>query len=97
MVTIVFGAVSGSYAATVSCIGSIMTPRLKKSGYTDRTIGALLASSGAPGILIPPSMLMILYAWSAGTSVLACFLATVRNQLAMDDKIHDRFLKFENS
>lgn len=73
----VFGAVSGSSSATVSCIGSIMTPRLKESGYSDGTIGALLASSGVLGILIPPSMLMIIYAWAAGVSVLACFLATV--------------------
>ena len=73
----VFGAVSGSSSATVSCIGSIMIPRLKKNGYTDGLIGALIASSGVLGILIPPSMLMILYAWASGESVLACFLATV--------------------
>lgn len=73
----VFGAVSGSSSATVSCIGSIMIPRLKKNGYSDGLIGALVASSGVLGILIPPSMLMILYAWASGESVLACFLATV--------------------
>lgn len=73
----VFGAVSGSSSATVSCIGSIMTPRLKESGYSDGIIGAMIASAGVLGILIPPSMLMIIYAWSAGVSVLACFLATV--------------------
>ena len=73
----VFGAVSGSSSATLSCIGSIMVPRLKETGYPDGLIGGLLASSGVLGILIPPSMLMILYAWSSGESVLACFLATV--------------------
>ena len=73
----VFGAVSGSSSATLSCIGSIMTPRLKKAGYPEGLIGALIASSGVLGILIPPSMLMILYAWSSGESVLACFVATV--------------------
>ena len=73
----VFGAVSGSSSATLSCIGSIMVPRLKENGYPDGLIGSLLASSGVLGILIPPSMLMILYAWSSGESVLACFLATV--------------------
>lgn len=73
----VFGAVSGSSSATLSCIGGIMTPRLKENGYPEGLIGALLASSGVLGILIPPSMLMILYAWSTGASVLACFLATV--------------------
>lgn len=73
----VFGAVSGSSSATLSCIGSILTPRLKENGYPDGIIGALLASSGVLGILIPPSMIMILYAWAGGVSVLACFLATI--------------------
>ena len=73
----VFGAVSGSSSATVSCIGAIMAPRLKKNGYPDGLIGALIASSGVLGILIPPSMLMILFAWGSNTSVLGCFLATV--------------------
>lgn len=54
-----------------------MIPRLKKNGYPDGLIGALVASSGVLGILIPPSMLMILYAWASGESVLSCFLATI--------------------
>lgn len=73
----VFGAVSGSSSATLTCIGSIMTPRLKENGYQPGRIGALLASSGVLGVLIPPSMIQILYAWSSNSSVLACFLATV--------------------
>ena len=73
----VFGAVSGSSSATISCIGSIMIPRVKKNGYPDGLIGALVASSGVLGILIPPSMLMILYAWASGESVLSCFLAII--------------------
>ncbi|NLV57965.1 MAG: TRAP transporter large permease [Clostridiales bacterium] len=72
-----FGAVSGSASATTSCIGSIMTPRLKENGYKPGLIGGILASSGVLGIMIPPSILMILYAWGTGTSVLACFLATI--------------------
>lgn len=72
-----FGAVSGSASATLSCIGSIMTPRLKENGYKAGHIGALLANSGVLGIMIPPSILMVLYAWGTGTSVLACFLATI--------------------
>ena len=67
----VFGAVSGSSSATLSCIGSIMTPRLRENGYSNGTIGAILASSGVLGILIPPSMIMILYAWAGGVSVLS--------------------------
>jgi tripartite ATP-independent transporter DctM subunit len=71
----IFGAVSGSSSATVSCIGSIMMPKLKRAGYPIGHAAALLASSGVLGILIPPSMLMILYAWMGNQSVLACFLA----------------------
>ncbi len=73
----VFGAVSGSSSATVSCIGAIMAPRLRKANYPDGLIGALIASSGVLGILIPPSMLMILFAWGSNSSVLGCFVATV--------------------
>ena len=73
----VFGAVSGSSSATVSCIGAIMAPQLRQAGYPDGLIGALIASSGVLGILIPPSMLMILFAWAANVSVLGCFIATV--------------------
>lgn len=73
----VFGAVSGSSSATVSCIGSIMAPKMKENGYSDGLVGALVASTGVLGLLIPPSMLMILFAWAANVSVLGCFLATV--------------------
>ena len=72
----VFGAITGSAAATLTCIGSIMAPRLKANGYPDSIVGALLASSSILGLLIPPSGIMILYAWNSNTSVLACFLAT---------------------
>jgi tripartite ATP-independent transporter DctM subunit len=54
-----------------------MAPRLRDNGYHPGFSGALIASSGVLGILIPPSMLMILYAWVGGQSVLASFLATV--------------------
>lgn len=72
----VFGAITGSAAATLTCIGSIMAPRLKENGYPEAIVGALLASSSILGLLIPPSGIMILYAWNSNTSVLACFLAT---------------------
>ncbi len=77
VVCAVFGAISGSSAATLSAVGSIMAPKLKDRGYPDGIIAALLASSSVLGLLIPPSAAQILYAWSSGTSVLACFLATI--------------------
>lgn len=73
----VFGAISGSAAATLSCIGSIMVEKLRKAGYDEGFLTALLVNSGPLGLLIPPSADQILYAWSAGVSVLACFLSTV--------------------
>jgi tripartite ATP-independent transporter DctM subunit len=71
-----FGAISGSAAATLTSIGSIMAPRLKEQGYPESIAGALVASSSVLGLLIPPSTIMILYAWMSNTSVLACFLST---------------------
>ncbi len=73
----VFGAITGSCAATLSCIGSVMMPKLRKAGYDEGFATALLVNAGPLGLLIPPSADQILYAWSAGVSVLACFLSTV--------------------
>ena len=73
----VFGAISGSASATITCIGGIMAPRLKENGYDRGFIGALISNAGLLGQMIPPSCLMILYAWVSNQSVLACFLATV--------------------
>lgn len=73
----VFGSLCGSSSATLSCIGSIMAPRLEENGYDRGFAGALLASSGVLGVLIPPSMIMILYGWMSGASILGCFLATL--------------------
>lgn len=73
----IFGAITGSCAACLSCIGSIMYPKLRKAGYDEGFATALLVNAGPLGLLIPPSADQILYAWSAGLSVLACFLSTV--------------------
>ncbi len=72
-----FGSISGSCAATLSCIGSVMMPKLRKAGYDEGVATALLVNAGPLGLLIPPSADQILYAWAAGVSVLACFLSTV--------------------
>ena len=73
----VFGSVTGSAVATCSAIGSIMFPQLHANGYSKGYSAALISSSAVIGILIPPSAIMILYAWIGGQSVLACFLATI--------------------
>ena len=77
IVSAVFGSISGSASATLSCIGSLMEPRMTKAGYPKGYTAALLAAACPLGLLIPPSSAQVLYAWSSGTSVLACFTATV--------------------
>lgn len=72
-----FGAISGSASATLSCIGGIMAPKLKDSRYNQGLYASLIANSAPLGLLIPPSAMQIMYAWVTGQSVLACFLATV--------------------
>lgn len=73
----VFGAISGSAAATLACIGGIMYPKMEAAGY-DRGFAASLCANASPlGLLIPPSAIQIMYAWVTGQSVLACFLATI--------------------
>jgi tripartite ATP-independent transporter DctM subunit len=72
-----FGAISGSGAATLSCIGSILFPRMAAAGYPRAHSAALLSNACVLGLLIPPSLNQILYAFVGGQSVLSCFLATV--------------------
>jgi C4-dicarboxylate transporter DctM subunit len=72
-----FGSISGSGAATLTCIGSIMMPHLKKSKYPSGFSAALIISASPLGLLIPPSAAQLLYAWVGQVSVLKCFLATV--------------------
>lgn len=72
-----FGSISGSGFATLSCIGSIMLPRMEKAGYPKGVSAALISSASLLGLLIPPSLNMIIYAFIGGQSVLACFLSTV--------------------
>lgn len=73
----IFGAISGSGMATLSCIGSILLPRMFAAGYPRGWSCALISSASLLGLLIPPSLNMILYAFVGGQSVLACFFATV--------------------
>jgi len=72
-----FGAISGSGAATLTCIGSIIMPHLRKARYPAGISGALVISASPLGLLIPPSGAQLLYAWVGQLNVLECFLATV--------------------
>ena len=70
----IFAAVSGSSAATVATVGKIALPELKKRGYDERLSLGTLAGSGTLGLLIPPSIPMVVYAITANVSVLQVFL-----------------------
>jgi C4-dicarboxylate transporter DctM subunit len=72
-----FAAVSGSSPATVVAIGSILLPAMLKAGFPKRFGAGVLTTSGALGILIPPSIVMVMYSVSTNTSVGALFMAGV--------------------
>jgi C4-dicarboxylate transporter DctM subunit len=72
-----FAAVSGSSPATVVAIGSILMPAMVKAGFPNRFGAGVITTSGALGILIPPSIVMVMYSVSTNTSVGALFMAGV--------------------
>ncbi len=74
---IFFAAISGSGPATVVAIGSIMVPALVKAGYHKRFSIGLITTSGSLGIVIPPSIPMILYCMVMNVSVQEMFLAGI--------------------
>jgi len=71
----IFAAVSGSSAATCATIGKIALPELRKRGYDEAMSLGSLAGSGTLGLLIPPSIPMVVYAIAANVSVIQVFLA----------------------
>jgi tripartite ATP-independent transporter DctM subunit len=71
----VFGSVSGSSAATTATVAKIALPELKKRGYDEMVSLGSLAGAGTLGILIPPSIMMVIYAVQANESIIQIFLA----------------------
>jgi C4-dicarboxylate transporter DctM subunit len=71
----IFAAVSGSSAATAATIGRMTLPELSKRGYDDSMAIGTLAGSGTLGLLIPPSIILIVYGVSAEVSIARLFLA----------------------
>ena len=71
----IFGSVSGSSAATCATIAKVALPELKKRGYDEKLALGALATSGTLGILIPPSITMVVYAVAADASIIRIFLA----------------------
>ncbi|MCV2357388.1 MULTISPECIES: TRAP transporter large permease [Roseateles] len=72
-----FAAVSGSSPATVVAIGSVILPAMVKQGFPKRFGAGIITTSGSLGILIPPSIAMVMYSVSTSTSVGAMFIAGV--------------------
>ena len=70
-----FAAISGSGAATTAAVGATLVPELKKRGYREDSAAALVAAAGTIGVVIPPSVPMVLYAVIAEESVSRLFSA----------------------
>ena len=77
MACALFAAVSGSSPATVVAIGSIILPAMLRQGFPNRFGAGVITTSGALGILIPPSIVMVMYAVATNTSVGALFIAGI--------------------
>lgn len=79
----IIGAISGSGLTGVAAIGPLLIPEMEARGYPRAYATALVANSSILGLLIPPSVTMIVYGWVTDTSILACFLATLGPGLAI--------------
>ncbi|NEX48608.1 TRAP transporter large permease [Pseudotabrizicola algicola] len=72
-----FAAITGSGPATTAAIGSIMIPAMMRDGYSKGFAGGLTASAGGLGVVIPPSIPMIIYGITAETSITGLFVAGI--------------------
>ncbi len=73
----IFAAISGSSVATAATIGTVAAPEMINRGYNKRFVYGLLAAGGTLGILIPPSIPLIIYGFVTEESVIALFLAGI--------------------
>ena len=71
----IFGTVSGSSTATCATIAKVSLPELKKRGYDEKVCLGSLAAAGTLGILLPPSIIMVVYAVAAEVSIIKVFIA----------------------
>ncbi|SDW75481.1 C4-dicarboxylate transporter, DctM subunit [Albimonas donghaensis] len=94
----IFAAISGSSVATAATIGTVAIPEMISRGYDRRFVFGLLAAGGTLGILIPPSIPMIVYGFITEESVISLFLAGIGPGIALVvlfvvyAMIHARFL-----
>ena len=71
----IFGSVSGSSAATCATVSKIALPELRRRGYDESVAVGSLATAGTLGIMIPPSIIMVVYAVAAEVSIVRVFIA----------------------
>lgn len=83
MASVFFAAISGSGAATTAAVGASLVPELKRKGYDPASAASLIAAAGTIGVVIPPSVPMIIYAVIAQESVKSLFLAGFIPGIAM--------------
>src|SRR5499425_1581979 len=88
-----FAAMAGSSPATCSAIGSAGIPEMRKRGYSGGFAAGIIAAGGTLGILLPPSITMILYAVAAEQSLGRLFLAAIGSELLREDTltVRDKF------
>jgi tripartite ATP-independent transporter DctM subunit len=78
-----FAAVSGSSSATAATVGKIALPELRRRGYDENMAMGSLAGSGTLGLLIPPSIILIVYGISSGQSIIHLFIAGIFPGIAL--------------
>lgn len=83
MACALFAAVSGSSPATVVAIGSVILPAMVKQGFPNKFGAGILTTSGSLGILIPPSIAMVMYSVSTNVSVGSMFIAGIVPGIAL--------------
>lgn len=75
LTSMIFAGMSGVASADAAAVGSVMIPAMKKKGYDATYASAVVASAGTIGVIIPPSIPMVLYAFVSGVSLKALFIA----------------------
>ena len=75
LLSLLFAAVSGSGPATVAAVGTMVVPTMLEKGYSKSFTLACVACAGCIGVIIPPSIPMVIYGVSTGTSISTMFLA----------------------
>lgn len=74
---LIFAAISGTGSATVAAVGCIMLPAMAKKNYNKVFSGSMIATAGTVGVMIPPSIVMVVYAVASGASVSGLFTAGI--------------------